>query len=549
MHDLTRLLHERVASGLRRTSITSCSAWSEMYRIMGQPLPGKWSFKYHPWLRQIHDDESEILVGQKCAQIGYTETALNKAFYNVDILGNNVLYVLPASSPDASDFSSSRFDPALELSEHLSLLFTNVKNVGHKRAGNANLFIRGSRSRSQLKSLPVALLIMDEVDEMPADNVRLAFERLSGQLKKQAFLLSTPTIDNKGINYYFKQSSQHHYYFKCPSCDRSIELRFPESLEITADNFSDAKIMDSYLKCYECNKELPHVSKHEWLQTGKWVPTYTDRSITGYYVNQLYSSMVKPYEIAADYLRSLLTPADEQEFYNSKLGVTHIVEGAKVEDKHLEACTKTYKMYDTYEQPSITTIGIDVGKWLHYEVDEWTINKTLTSDINLLANARILKVGKVKTFEELDQVLYDFKINFGVIDANPERRKAFELANRYYGRIKLCFYGRGVDGKSIHVHDPAEATITVDRTNWLDLSLGRFRREAIQMPIDIPTEYKEHIKALVRRYEKDKEGNPIGRYVKADTSDDHYAHARNYSEIALKFAATLMQSKTINKVI
>ena len=30
------------------------------------------------------------------------------------------------------------FDPALEMSNHLGNLFTNVKNIGHKRAGNAN---------------------------------------------------------------------------------------------------------------------------------------------------------------------------------------------------------------------------------------------------------------------------------------------------------------------------------------------------------------------------------------------------------------------------
>jgi len=123
---------------------------------MGQPFPGPWSFKYHPWAKGMHDCTAEIMVGQKGAQLCYTEVGLNKSYYNIDVLGNSVLYVLPASTPDAADFSTSRFDPALELSPHLASLFSDVKNIGHKRAGSANLFIRGSRSRNQLKSIPVA---------------------------------------------------------------------------------------------------------------------------------------------------------------------------------------------------------------------------------------------------------------------------------------------------------------------------------------------------------------------------------------------------------
>ena len=87
---------------------------------MGQPFPGPWSFKYHPWIREMHDATEEMIVGQKGAQLAFTECVLNKAFFNIDVKGVSVLYVLPANTPDASDFSKARFDPALELSPHLS---------------------------------------------------------------------------------------------------------------------------------------------------------------------------------------------------------------------------------------------------------------------------------------------------------------------------------------------------------------------------------------------------------------------------------------------
>jgi phage terminase large subunit GpA-like protein len=141
---------------------------------------------------------AESNVGQKAAQMGYTETMLNLTFYNIDILRRDCLYVLPAKTPDAHDFSASRFDPALELSDYLTKLFSDVQNIGHKRAGSVNLYVSGSRSRSGLKSIPAGFLVMDELDEFDQENIPLAMERQSGQKEKQNWKISTPTHDGEG---------------------------------------------------------------------------------------------------------------------------------------------------------------------------------------------------------------------------------------------------------------------------------------------------------------------------------------------------------------
>jgi phage terminase large subunit GpA-like protein len=138
-HELARVFAKRIAEGLKRKNLTTCSRWACECRVMGQPFPGRWTFDHHPWLRGMHDSEAELNVGQKAAQMGFTETVLNIVFYHIDIKAVDCLYVLPAKTPDASDFSAARFDPALESSPHLASLFSDVKNVGHKRAGSANL--------------------------------------------------------------------------------------------------------------------------------------------------------------------------------------------------------------------------------------------------------------------------------------------------------------------------------------------------------------------------------------------------------------------------
>jgi hypothetical protein len=514
---------------------------------MGPPYPGAWNFKHHPWLRQPHDDETETIVVQKAAQMGFTEWALNKAFYHLDILNHNVMYILPATTPDASDFSSSRFDPALELSPHLSSLFVDVKNVGHKRSGSANLFIRGSRSESQLRSIPASLLIFDEVDVMVLKNIALAFERVSGQLEKQKLLLSTPTIDNYGINEYYRNSSQDHYLFKCPHCSKLTELVFPECLVITAETETDPGIKDTHLVCKECRKRLEHEAKPEWLASGEWVPTYTNRMDKGYHVNQLYSTTVRPYELAISYLKSQRNPSDEQEFYNSKLGVPHIVSGSRITDALIHECTGSHKEVDQVGTGGLITMGVDVGGWLHYEVDQWFGTKQ-GSDIHSSTTCKLVRAGKVQNFEQLDELMLQYKCLYCVIDANPERRKALEFAQRFYGRVRLCFYGNAVNGKEIQLHDQSQHTMTVDRTSWLDIGLGRFKLKTIILPIDLSIEYKDHVKSPVRIYKKDASGNPVGVYV-TGSIEDHYAHARTYSEMALELAAAGGGHQTVKSVV
>lgn len=545
-HALIQKMQERIASGLIRKSVTTCSRWAELYRVMGGEHPGPWLFDRYPWARAMHDCEAETMVGQKAAQMGFTEVALNKTFYKIDVEGVSCLYVLPSKNPAASNFSTSRFDPALEMSPHLRNIFSDVKNVMHKRAGSASLFIRGSRSKTDLKSDPVGFMVFDEVEEMVQANIPLAFERLSGHEKKQKYLLSTPSVDGHGINVYFAQSTQNVFFFRCPHCGRMINLEFPRNLVVTSDNPLDRKIEDSHLKCHLCNGVLEHKDKVEMFKNSEWVPQYPDMAAVGFHINQLYSTTVVPAEIARFYLLSLSEPAYEQELYNSKLGLPHTVEGARVMIEDVESCMGEHRMSEGAKFSRFVTMGVDVGKWLHVEIAEWHSTNAKTADINLRAEPRILKILKVSQFEELDRLMYAYGINMCVIDANPESRKALEFARRFPGHVRVCYYGNAIRGKDIKIGVDLDLSVSVDRTTWLDLSLGRFHSRKISLPVDTPHEYKQHMTALIRVYRLDRDENPVSGYVKEHNKADHYAHARNYCEIALAVGAGVGVTENVN---
>ncbi len=534
-HPVAAAFCNRLVDGLSRSAIQGCADWAIKYRQMGKPFPGPWTFKHHPWLKEMHDSEAPRNIGQKAAQMGYTELLLNWTFYNIDILRESVLYILPTDS-DASDFSSSRFDPALEASPHLRNLFQDVKNVGLKRAGTSSLYVRGSRSRSKLKSVPAGKIAIDERDEMSQSAIQLAYERGAGQEAKQAWEISTPTVDGFGINKEFVESTQEHYFFRCPHCGRLVELIFPDCLIVTAQEVGDPNIIKSHIICEKCKHPLNHQDKQEYL-TGEWVKS-RDSTIRGFYINQLYSMTRTPVELAELSIKALTDPVAEQEYYNSNGGLTHVVKGARVTDADIEACIGGY-VNRTEKPDGLITMGIDIGGMINVWIDQWVLrgNQTIPKAICML---------KVKQFEDLDKYVRDFNVAFAVIDANPEGRKSQEFCARFPGKARACFYIRGANGRDI-IENEEEMTVKVSRTNWLDLSLGRFRNptKSILLPQDTDVEVRDNIKASVRVTKRNADNELVGYYV--NSGPDHYGHARNYSEIAYHLVLGQGVNKNIQK--
>lgn len=522
---------ERIRRGITRGAIQTCSEWAMKYRVLPGVNGGPLRYDDYPWSREMSDCTDELIVGMKSAQMGYTDVAMSRVLYAIDMRGESVLYILPSSTPDASNFAASRLDPAIELSEHLSTLFTDISNVGHKRAGAANLFIRGSRSRSQLKSLPVSLIVADELEEMDQANVELAFERVSGQKTNNIYLLSTPSVQNRGIHKYFTNSSQDHFFFKCPHCGRQTELVYPECLVITADDWAHTDILNSHIICKECKHKLDHETKREWLRDGKWVKTVANKLPRGFHINQLYSPTVKPHQLAQMAIKAKFDAATATEFYNSKLGLVYETVGARLSEAEVRGVFGTHKSGGLGRPSTIVTCGVDVGTNLHVTIDEWVLHGGVSyDDMRVRATRKTLaapKLGFETSFDELGQLLDEYGVNMCVIDANPERRAVKSLISTFPDRVKMCFYGRN-EGRDLRINEDA---VHVDRTVWIESVADRVRNKQIILPFDTPNELVDHFTNVCKVYTKNDEGERTAKFVCTD-GEDHYMHAATYSEIA-----------------
>jgi hypothetical protein len=267
----------------------------------------------------------------------------------------------------------------------------------------------------------------------------------------------------------------------------------------------------------------------------------------------LYSFTVSPGEIVEAHFRGLGDDAAAQEFHNSKLGKPFLGEGSKVTDTHIKNVLGVHTM-DT-ERPArggerLITLGVDQGKWNYWNVSEWFVDK-IANDVNVSAHCKVLAHGK---FHEDDwyilrELMVEWQVLACVIDADPAINDARRFAKEFPGYVYLCRYRRGKVGKemSISEADTGAPLVTVDRTNWLTATLGRFRTDRISLPADVSHEYKEHVKSLVRIYEKDEMGNPVAKFV--ETGPDHYAHSLVYSEIALPLAASISSGEDVERFL
>ena len=546
-----------LGEGLRSSNLRSCSRWAEHRRVMGAPFNGNYGFLRHPWCREIHDSKAAWTIAMKAAQLGVTETGINRAFFTLDQSRRDVLYVLPTTL-NASDFSKARFATALKLSPYLKDLFVDTNTVGLKSTGTNVLYIRGSRGDSNLKSIPVSELVLDELDEMDTHAVWLALERLSGQIEKHILAISTPTVPKYGIHKLYLTSTQEHFCFQCPHCGRWTELVWPDCVEIIGESVNDPRCQESFLKCKECKHKLDHEAKPEFLAGGKWQVTEPNASAEesrGFYINQLYSSTVTPGELVIAYHCGLGDEAANTEFHCSKLGVPFIGEGAQVTDEMIEACIKGHTINDTRPQiggDRLITMGVDQGKIGYISVVDWLFDRHPGTDINAAAIGKLLWFGKFSGEEwgYLDELMREWQVLACVVDADPFTNDARRFAKKFHGYVWLTRYRRGRTAKEVTLSEEETGApfATVDRTNWLSCTLGRFKSNPprILLPRDISLAYREHVKNLVRTYKKDETGNMAAEYV--NTGADHFAHSLCYADIALSLAPISTGGENIGKV-
>lgn len=470
-------------------------------------LDGKpFTFERHEYLVSPYQDDHPHQVEEKGAQMGLTSKAMLRVAYGArygDYRG--ILYLFPSKS-DVTDFSKGRIDPLInENPDTIGKWLRDTDSANIKRIWNAFLYLRGMKSRIGLKSIPVNIIVFDELDEAPQNAIDMAVERMSHSEYKEILKLSNPTLPDYGIDKAFQETDQRYWLLKCEKCGEytCLEDTFPDCL---------LEINGQVIRaCQKCKGELnPSI--------GLWVakhPSVTDKR--GYHYSQLFSHFVSPAEI----LHQFRTTNNLTDFYNLKIGNAYVEATNRLSVQEVLALCGNDGITSQDREPCF--MGIDQGKDLHVVIGKRDPR-----------GGRIVHLGIYKDWEELDRLMKNFNVSRCVVDALPETRNARTFAERHPGKVFLNYYN--IHQKGNYAWNEAQLTVSVNRTESLDASHNEIMNGGLVLPreSDIVKEFAQHLHNTAKKLEEDEETGSK-RYVYVKLGADHFRHAFNYEKIARQY--------------
>lgn len=492
-------------------------------------LDGKpFSYKKHEYLYEAYKDTHPFQVEMKATQLGLTSKAMLKVFYWSRYGGDKyggIGYYFP-SRTDVTDLSKARLNPLIEENpETIGRWMKDVDSANVKRIWNTALYLRGMRSRVGVKSIPLDAVIFDELDEAPQNSIDMVMERLAHSEMGEVLALSNPTLPDYGIDKLFQRSDMQYYLLKCPKCNHYTDMvgDFPESLHM----LKGGRVIRA---CVKCGAELDPA-------VGQWVakkPSVTE--IRGRQFSQLYSQskMTSPAMI----LDKFHTTNNLTDFYNLKVGIAYVDAKNRLSRQEVLACCSSGGM--SSESSDSCYMGVDQGKYLHVVIGKK--GKKRGGEIVYVGTHKgnnVQDPNDDSGWKELDPLMKRFKIGRCVVDAMPSKKNARAFADRFPGRVFLCYYNDNQKGS--YKWNEREMIVQCDRTESLDASHDIIANLDVILPrqSDIMEEFADHCHNIAKKLDVNEETGS-SKYIYVTLGDDHFRHAFNYCELGIQDSPDLI---------
>lgn len=175
----------------------------------------------------------------KGAQVGMTTLAIGFALYCVIVHRLNVGYFLP-DQDFADRFDQTRVRPALRGGRIASLMrdgeYKGASPKGLKefpaRGDSRFLYILGLRDIGNAISIPLDVLVRDEVDDLPPDNLKWSNDRIDASPLALTLNLAVGRTPGAGIHAMYEAGDRRRWRVRCPACRAGsvLEENWPQIL-------------------------------------------------------------------------------------------------------------------------------------------------------------------------------------------------------------------------------------------------------------------------------------------------------------------------------
>lgn len=399
--------------------------WADKYRV----LPKETSSEYGPWktsrfpflkkimFRMSKQSRARQLVVQKGAQLGFTETLINKIFYNVDQYPGPTLYV-QATKDAAIEFVTQKLDPSIAACPRIADILgsrekqTAAKRIKRKQDARLNkgfpggfVSLGGMNSKDFIRSKSIRDALLDEEDSFKANvggqgspiaNLR---KRLANFPFSKLVRVSAPAIkETSTIEPARLAGSDEHWYVPCPHCNPEAKHEDGFLFEIQWPSLKWSEELDEenlpkriWVECPNCGGVIEEHYKTWMLDNGEWyyyneednkLEIIGDVENPSHFISSLNSplgffswrdAIQEFFEYKASGDKNLL-----QVFINQTLGETYSLAGQDVSSNHLFGRKEDYINGDTGEVVEVAdgglvlTSGVDIqADRIEVEVVAW----------------------------------------------------------------------------------------------------------------------------------------------------------------------------------
>ncbi len=430
------------------------SLWIKKYGIKtSQGLPVE--FTRHAFMREFCDDMSPLQVLLKPPQIGATETIIIKSIYVANKYKKDIIYTLPTQS-DVHDMAGGKINRIVAQNPILKSWVKDRDTVEQKAVGENIIYYRGSFTTKAAMMVSSSLNIHDELDASDQSVIEQYETRLQAQAGGWRWYFSHPSVTDYGVDKYWQQSDQKHWFITCPHCKVEHFLDFPDSIDMVKKVFI----------CKHCKGEL---SDNDRMK-GRWIPKFNkewqkehgEKPFSGYWVSQLMCTWITAEKILKDYEEK-----SPEYFHNYVLGLPYSGGDSKLTQKHLFA-NLTGKA-TAAESTERVIIGVDTGLKLDYVIGNHKLG--------------LFYHGDTENYNELDGLMRRYPKALVIMDAGGDLIGSRQFAQRWQGRVFLMYFtGDKKDSDMFVFHEGDKwGEGSIDRNKGIQLVVDEFRTRRIAL--------------------------------------------------------------------
>jgi hypothetical protein len=404
-------------------------------------------------LRRMCDDETRRVVLMTGAQVGKTQAECVAMAYRLLYEPSPLMLVMPAKD-EATEYSETRLKPTLLDSPALHPLIPQDRR---KHFGKNNMHlngslvhIRGAGSPSQLASVPVRTMVLDETDKYPITFTRegspitLIEQRMKTYIGSEKMIMaSTPTLESGTIYQQFLLGDRREYWIPCPCCGNRQPITFKDVTFVNDENASPATIAQTArLKCRACGHLMTTSQKNDAVKRGEWI-AMCDPSRAGF-VSYHLQSIASPWVTLEYLVETFITSKrkganDLQTFVNSELAEPWKEEGEGLQAVRLQALEADYEegghfVGDDDVATRARFAGVDVQKdYLVMVIREFALGGA----------SGLVLARRVSGFVELDALCEEYGVALCCIDARFRTDEVVSACVNFadmlpcYGRTKF----------------------------------------------------------------------------------------------------------------